>query len=524
MAGTDGADGFIAPFLKLCTDTGRLFATFDGTPITFGQLERWSAAIAAAFGKRGLSPGDRVAVMLRNSPAAIAVVLGLARARLIWVPVNVQQRGEGLRYILEHSEPSLLIAEKDLLQTVAESGARIPDRIVSAASGEAEPDLSLQSILRQAVSFSDILPGPDDIFAISYTSGTTGRPKGVMVSHRMLRLAGEAVALAGAIEDGDILFHWEPIYHIGGSQMLVLPLIRRCHLAMVGRFSASQFWHEVRAARASHIHYLGGVLQILLKQPVDALDRGHGVRIAWGGGCPATIWREAEERFGFTLRECYGMTEAASITTINADGIIGSVGKPVPWFGVTVVDAAGAPVSAGEKGEIAVTSKLPGVVTRGYYHDVENTSRLLRDGVLHTGDLGTLDPDGNLRFLGRMTDSLRCRGENVSAWEIEHVVAAFPSVESCAVIGVPAEFGEQDIKLFVQPKAGQSIDPPTLCAWLSSRLAPYQVPRYIAVASDFERTPSERIMKHRLSPSTGDSWDSQKDALARAAAVRQADQ
>ena len=124
-----------------------------------------------------------------------------------------------------------------------------------------------------------------------YTSGTTGRPKGVLVSHRMLRLSGEAVALVSAARAGDIMFMWEPLYHIGGAQMIVLPLIRDVTLALVEQFSASRFWQQVSANGASHIHFLGGILQILLKQPPSALDRTHGARIAWGGGCPREIWR-----------------------------------------------------------------------------------------------------------------------------------------------------------------------------------------------------------------------------------------
>jgi crotonobetaine/carnitine-CoA ligase len=340
-----------------------------------------------------------------------------------------------------------------------------------------------------------------------YTSGTTGRPKGVIVSHRMLRLAGEAVGLVSAARPGDVMLVWEPLYHIGGAQLLSLPMTRGVTLAMVDRFSASRFWRQAREYGASHIHYLGGILQILLKQPPSTLDRTHGVRVAWGGGCPAEIWAPFQDRFGVEIRECYGMTEASSITTFNDRGVVGSVGKPVPWFEVDLLRPDGSPAAPGERGEIVVRTSKPGALFPGYLDDPEATAKALRGGALHTGDLGSLDADGNLVFHGRLTDSVRCRGENVSAWEVEHVAAKHPAVEDCAMIGVAAEIGEQDIKLFVKPRNGATIRETEMSLWLGARLAPYQNPRFIALVEEFERTPSQRIMKHKLSRSRNDCWD-----------------
>jgi crotonobetaine/carnitine-CoA ligase len=443
---------------------------------------------------------------MRNSPAAVATIFGLGEAGIAWVPINVQQRGEGLRYVLEHCQPSLVIADADLVSTIAACGAElgsVPRLVLGGAAGAT----SLERLLDGAERFEEVPPAPDDCFAICYTSGTTGPPKGVMLSHRMLRFAGEAVALVSTARDGDVFLMWEPLYHIGGMQLLVLPLIREVVLAMVDRFSASRFWQQARHYGATHIHYLGGILQILLKQPPDPLDRSHGVRIAWGGGCPRDVWRPFEERFGVVIRECYGMTEASSITTFNDSGTLGVVGRPVPWFEVELLDPSGRSVSAGERGEIVVRAPREKALFSGYFRNPEATAKALRGGALHSGDLGMLDAEGNLVFLGRLTDSVRCRGENISAWEVERVAAAHPGVEDCAMIGVAAEIGEQEIKLVVQPRAGATVDPAALSSWLGERLAPYQNPRYIAIVDSFERTPSQRIMKHKLSDDTVDSWD-----------------
>jgi crotonobetaine/carnitine-CoA ligase len=174
---------------------------------------------------------------------------------------------------------------------------------------------------------------------------------------------------------------------------------------------------------------------------------------------------------------------------------------------VQLLGADGAPVPQGERGEIVVRTSLPGALFPGYYDNPAATEKALRNGALHTGDLGSYDAEGNLIFHGRMTDSVRCKGENISAWEVEHVAADHPAVEDCAMIGVAADVGEQDIKLFIKPKDGSEVKPADISAWLAGRLAPYQNPRYIAVVDEFERTPSQRIMKHKLSKRLDDCWD-----------------
>ena len=330
------AAGFIAPFVAAAAaEPERVFARFEGAWVSFGWLHAASDAVAARLRARGLVPGERVAVMLANGPATIALLFGLAKAGLVWVPVNVAHRGDGLRYILEHAEPALAFAEPALLPVIVASGAAAPEVVTDLAEW------------LEGARFDGALPEAGALFAIMYTSGTTGRPKGVLVTHRMLRLAGEAAALVSAARDGDVFFVWEPLFHIGGAQLLVVPMLRRVVLAMVARFSAGRFWEQVRAEGASHIHYLGGILQILLKQSPSELDRAHGVRIAWGGGCPAEIWRAFEARFGVQIRECYGMTEASSMTTFNDGGPVGSVGRPMPWFTVELLDAAGQAGGAG---------------------------------------------------------------------------------------------------------------------------------------------------------------------------------
>ena len=494
-------DGFLTPFLRHAAATPRrVFARVSGRDLTFGALEARSATLANWLRTNGVDTGDRVALMLRNSEAALALMLAIARAGAVWVPVNTQAVGDNLAYVLSHAGPRVIVADPDLVPTIATCGAALQCATVVSCD-------ALGSLAAPTPSGALAVLPADEPFAIMYTSGTTGRPKGVLVSHRMLRLAGEAAALVSAAENGDVFYVWEPLFHIGGAQLIVLPLIRDVTLVISDRFNAGSFWADLQACGATHMHFLGGILQILLKQRPGPLDRTHGVRIAWGGGCPRDVWEPFATRFGVEIRECYGMTECSSFTTANLDNTVASIGKPLPWFNVALVDLAGKPVADGERGEMVVRQRLPGALTRGYFNDPDATAKAFHDGTFRTGDLASHDAAGNLYFHGRMTDSVRVRGENVAAAEVEDVARKHPAVEDCAMIGVAADVGEGDIKLFVKLKAGMNVVPQELSDWLAPRLARYQRPRYIAIVKEFERTPSQRIMRHELSKRTDDAWD-----------------
>ncbi|MFT4065886.1 AMP-binding protein [Paraburkholderia sp.] len=460
------------------------------------QMQRW-------FHQRQLVPGDRVAVMLGNSVEHVHLIYALIVSGLVWVPVNTKLRRAGLEYLLDHAKPRLFVSEPEFDDVLSDVEYGDTVRVELPAYSEADSAARLEEPTIE----------PHAPLCVIYTSGTTGAPKGVVFTHRMMRIASEAALTVADVRGGDRLLLWEPLCHIGGAQMLMLPFLAAVELHVVPRFSASRFWEQVAQARATQLHYLGGVLDILMQLPKEAQPEQHTLRVAWGAGVSATAWRAVESRLKVQLRECYGMTECSSFATVNTNDKPGSIGKALPWLEVELLDENGEPVGVGEPGEIVLSSRVEGAFLPGYLENDAATRSALRDGKLHTGDSARRDADGDLFFIGRKTDSMRVRGENVSAWEIERVFASHPAVSASAAIGVASSIGEQEILLNVQFKDAP-VEWSVLHAWAATQLASFQLPRYYRAVERFELTPSERIRKHLISRDLSDAWDRLRETTA----------
>lgn len=500
---------------RVADDPSFVYCRFGDEALTLGELDCRINRFANGLLALGLKRGDRVAVMLPNHPDYVVTFLAAARVGICQVPVNVNLRGAGLAYVLEHSQLRGLIIDARFAQQVLPALKRGMAEFIIGRGGIVAAELghatTFEDVLqRGAPTRPPIVTRQDDVLLISYTSGTTGVPKGVLVTDKMLQACGYAATTLADVRPGDVLYLWEPIYHIAGCEVLIVALLERVSLALAERFSVSRFWSDVRAYKATHIHFFGGVLGLLLKEPPQPGDRGHGARIAWGGGCPISIWTKFQDRFGVRIRECYGMTEASSFTTLNTEEKIGSIGKPLPYFEVRIADEAGRFLGPGERGEIWAKEKVPGVIMTGYFGNPEATAGALQNGWLRTGDLGSFDEDGFFYFAGRKKDSLRRRGENISAWEVERVLNEHPAVAESAVIGVGNEIADQDIKAFLRLKPGERLDALDLIKWCEPRMARFQLPRYVAFIVDFPKTPTERIRKELLSRATEGCFDLDK--------------
>ncbi|MGB6103108.1 MAG: AMP-binding protein [Pusillimonas sp.] len=479
---------------RLTEGSNRCVIAYEGREVCVAEMRARVAHVQAQLCRAGLKPRDRVAVMLSNSVEHIALIYALILYGAVWVPVNVRLRGAGLVYIVEHSRPSLMIFDSEFEGAVGGLSGVQTFRLEE-WSGFPQPP-----VYQELVCNRDVMPR--DALCIIYTSGTTGAPKGVVFTHRMLRIASEAALMVANIHQGDRAFLWEPLCHIGGAQMLMMPFLVDARLHVIKRFSSSQFWKQWRSSKATHLHYLGGVLDVLMQLPESG-----SIRVAWGAGVSSQAWDSIRKRFGCELRECYGMTECSSFATLNTSGTPGSIGSALPWIGVALLDELGQPVPQGEIGEIVLSSDVEGVFLPEYLDNPEATRQAMKNGKLHTGDMARQTANGEYIFVGRRTDSMRVRGENVSAWEVERVFAEHPAIKAAAAISVPSSIGEQDIMLYVQFEPKESVSWSDLVAWAKPLLASFQLPRYYASIEQFELTPSERIRKHLLPRSVDGAWD-----------------
>lgn len=485
-----------------------VYCTFAGRDHTIGEIDAAANRVANGLLAQGLRPGDRVALMLPSHPDHIVAILALAKAGLVRVPVNTSLIGVALDYPFDRFEPHALVADERYAGVLDSVAARRPEMKTLwrkddgsggfgdlLASGDAAPPTAR--------------PAPDDILALTPSSGTTGAPKGVLKSDRTLRAGALGALRVSGATSGSVFLLWEALHHGAGVAVLIAALLERIKLVMVDRFSASAFWEQVRAGGVTHIHYLGGVLPILLKQPESPRDRDHKVKAAWGGGCPPDVWETFATRFGVEIHEGYGLSEMTTFVTANIDGPVGAIGKPLSYFDIRLVDDDLRDVPVGTPGEIVIRNRVPGLQFLGYFRDNDATCNATRDGWFCTGDLAREDADGYMYFGGRKKDSLRRRGINISAWEVERVVAGHAAVEECALVGVPSELGDDELKIFVRLKAGAALAPAELVAWCRDKLPHFQVPRYVAFLDEFPKTPTLRIRKMELSRATEGVWDAE---------------
>jgi crotonobetaine/carnitine-CoA ligase len=473
-----------------------------GADWTARQLKNACDELAGRLAMRGLNVGSTVMTMLPNCVDHIILLLAVARLGAVWAAVPPDQRGPALDHVIATLNPDLIVASPESAQALENTGVAQELLYIFDPQTSVLADL----ISEKGSEYAPYQAVDDDVRAIVFTSGTTGPPKGAQVTERMLMASAWGVAHAADVQHGDRFLLWEPLYHVGGCQMLALALLMPIRLFVVSRFSARRFWQQVRQHEISKLHYLGGILEILLSQPVDPSDSEHAIKMGFGAGLRAEIKHQFEKRFGIALREVYGLTEASSFTTINHDGHVNSIGRPVPWVEVILVDEKNQQVPNGEIGEIVVKPKLHGLLTPGYLGNPEATAELLRDGCLYTGDLARWDKGNGFQFVGRRKDAIRRRGEIVSAWEIETALMDHPHIVECAALGVPAAIGEEDIFVFVR---AENPDFSSLAAWAEQALPKRSRPRYWCSVNDFPRTSSARIAKTLLRPDVENAYDSQ---------------
>lgn len=480
-----------------------------GVRLSYEEFNERVNHVAHGLAELGVTRGDRVAIMMRNSVEFLLASYALKKLGAVEVAVNTEFRGPGLAHMLNLPRPALLLADDEFAEALAgvREGLRHVRR-VAFTGDHAGAGRRLGGLDHGA--FADLLsdrgdnPGVEvsgsDLASILFTSGTTGPSKGCMLPQRYALRAGEIIADRLRLRANDRLYSPFPLYHVDAAYLTVAPAIVLGGCVALGRrFSASRFWDEVRELDATVFDFMGATLTILYKADPRPDDKEHGVRLAWGVPMPS-FRREFEDRFGLELAHCYGLTDGNMVAyeSPGAGEPAGSCGVIHPAFDVRVLDEADAEVPAGEVGEIVIRPNEPDIVMQGYYGMPEESLSAFRNLWFHTGDYGRVDGDGHLFFEGRKKDAIRRRGENISAFEIEEVVSAHPDVLECAAVGIPSALTEEDVKVVVVPRNGADLDADGLREFCASRMARFMVPEYVEFTELLPKTPTGKVEKYKL--------------------------
>jgi len=489
----------------------RTFLRIDGSEVSFGQFASSVGRLGAGLAALGVSRGDRVCVFMKNSLACEHTWFATNHLGAIWAPINTDFRGTGLRSVIEIAQPKVLITDADLVSELANA---LPDGFEAPIIVHGEsPDEGFRRLEDCYASEEARMEtiGVHDSSALLFTSGTTGRSKAALLSHRYFVSQASIAVVDFGLREDDVLYCPFPLFHADATALTTVPaLLLGCVAAIGRRFSASRFWSEVRETKATVFDFMGATLSILRKADPRPDDSRNGVRLAWG--VPVPDWApEFESRFGLQIIEVYGSVEAnvPVVQRFDQPRIVGSCGRVIPEFELIAADDHDQEVPRGEVGELLVRPKIPYTTMTEYFGMPQATVTAGRNFWLHSGDLGRIDADGNVYFVGRKKEAIRRRGENISAFEVEEGILQHPEIVECAVIGVPSDLTEEDVKACVVLRPGASLTEREILEHCQRVLGRFQVPRYIEIMEALPKTPTGKLEKYRLQEEafTPRTWD-----------------
>jgi crotonobetaine/carnitine-CoA ligase len=485
----------------------------------YGRSNERANAFAAGFRRLGVGRGDTVAFLVESGAEVVFAALGLNKLGAVWVPTNTDYKGRWLREACQDSRARVLVADAALLPRVAELGELPFERIVVRGAPELELDRPIVALaeLAQAPAAepddADLHYG--DTCSILWTSGTTGRSKGVMQSHNVWLKAALNGAVTAGVREGDVLYNCLPLYQSAAWVANVFrALVTGVPCALDPRFSASEFWARTRHYGATMCFTLGAMHIFLWNAPERTDDADNPVRVFSAIPLPASLEEPFKKRFGIeSIFQGYGQSEVmtALARTPGKAWKPNSLGEPQAGIEVELLDDDDRAVPAGQVGELCVRPREPFAIFNGYFGDDAATVRAWRNLWYHTGDLMRRDEDGEFFFVDRKADFIRYKGRNLSSFAVEAAVAAHPGVAQAAAHGVTSQEleAEAEMKVCVVRKPGQSVSAEELARFVNDTAPYFFVPRYIEFLDALPATPTGRVQKYKLRERgvTPDTWD-----------------
>lgn len=474
-----------------------------GRTTTWAELAGAVEALAGGLQSLGIGPGDRVAMILPNCPQFTIAYFAAARLGAIAVPINPLLAPPEVLHIVGDSGARAIVAVSPTAPLAQAAAAHCPELRHVIVSGEDRPEGALDFAALLATGPAT-LPDPgadDDVAALVYTSGTTGRAKGAMLTHTNLLANARSSIEAISIVPGDSFLTVLPLFHsFGATVCMITPVLAGCASVMLPRFDALPALEAIEAERVTIFAGVPSMFAWLVGLKTDRHFDTSSLRLCVSGGAalPIEIVAPFEERYGAPLVEGYGPTEASPVVSCNRSREtrkLGTVGPPLPGVEVTIQDDAGNVLPPGEVGEVCVRG--PNVM-KGYWRDPAATAEAMRGEWLLTGDLGTLDEDGYLTIVDRKKDLIIVGGLNVYPREVEDVLRQLPEVREAAVVGAKSALQGERVHAFVELHEGQALDLDRAFAHCHERLARYKVPRTIEVIDALPRSATLKVLKREL--------------------------
>ena len=493
------------PLLNVLPSTSEVYGIPSGELLYADVLDEVDR-LADQYVNAGYGVGMRVAVLLENRPAYFLHWIALNKIGASIVPVNPDLRSAELEYLIGHSEPALVIAlparAKELELAAKTAGVEL-----SVAHPDDTPPTPRPNAKVATITEND----EDRETAVLYTSGTTGQPKGCILSNIYFLLAGSWYTQQGGIatlsEDGERMITPLPVFHMNAMACSFMAMLQigGC-LTVLDRFHPSSWWQDVRDSQATCLHYLGVMPSILMGADPSSQDRNHNIRFGFGAGIDPKLQARFEERFGFPIVEAWAMTETGSGAVIAAnttDRLVGQacLGRPEHDVETCLVDEDGEVVPAGVPGELLV--RRSGDNPRfgffsAYYKNPEATDEAWENGWFHTGDIVRQDADGNMFFVDRKKNVIRRSGENIAALEVESILMRHPEIEAAGVAAVPDEIRGDEVFACLKVAEPSSTLAQDITRWCLDQMAYYKAPGYVAFVDELPLTATQKIQRAEL--------------------------